>query len=479
VRWAVRALALVLGGVTFVYLYFPTSPLRASVPPLQRPPAGSLPWISVSSDGSGHRLVDQSGRTVLLRGFNSEALLQYPDHEAAPLDQVDLELMKQSGFDVVRLPVSWSALEPVRGRLDAAYLESIVHMVDLVNSYGLYVIADMHFSLSWSPLYGGPGAPDWSRLPFYPDLHGSAPWQLGVVLNPAAVAATTYFWTSQDWQTDFEEVWRTVASRLRDRSGVVGYDLRNEPHPLPIPPRAFDDHYLWPFYQRTIEAIAHGDPNHLYIVEADSWGTGGTTIRQLQAPNLVYSPHLYYGSFSPPAFDGHPEGLRSYVGARVDEANRLGAPAWVGETGFDRDQPEAASFADEALDAYDDLDLGWAWWQWRQNGGWGIRSFDGRSLDVGYLRHLARPFLAAAPSGVRAARGDGLNGHLQISVAAAHGGAATEVSWPAVTLSAPLVSGRCVSGEKWTPGTGTLQLQFKTGVSCTVVLSGDPQSFTE
>jgi endoglycosylceramidase len=471
VRWTLRLAALCLVGVAAAYLYFPTNALQTAVPEAARPAAGSLPWISVAGEGSDHRLVDESGRTVLLRGFNSEALLHYPDHKASPLEPLDLQLMRRSGFDVVRLPISWSSLEPVRGRVNASYLDDIVRLIDLVNSYGLYAVVDMHFSLSWSPRFGGPGAPDWAQIPYYPDLHESGWWQLGVVVNPASVAATTYFWSTNDWQADFVKVWEAVASRLRDRSGLVGYDLRNEPHPLPIPPRAFDNHDLWPFYQRTIEAIARRDPNHLYIVEADSWGTGGTTIRPLLAPNLVYSPHLYYGSFAPPAFDGHPQGLRSYLTARLDEAKLLGAPAWVGETGFDRAEPEAAAFADQALDAYDDMEVGWAWWQWRQNGSWGIRSYDGKSLDVTYLRHLARPFVAAAPLGVHGGRGDGLRGRLRVSVAANHGEGSVEVSWPVLTLPAPAVSGGCLSADEWSPATSTLVLRLKPGQGCNIDLS--------
>jgi endoglycosylceramidase len=464
VRWTFRLVALALLASGSVYLYFPATPLTAAVPGPARPPADSLSWISVSGD----RLVDESGRTVLLRGFNSEALLQYPDHQSAPLEPLDLEMMRRSGFDVVRLPISWSRLEPVRGRLDRSYLDEIAALVDLINSYGLYVVIDMHFSLSWSVRFGGPGAPDWAHLPAYPDLHASSWWQVGVLLNPASVAATTYFWTSGDWQGDFERVWQAVASRLRDQSGVVGYDLRNEPHPIPIPPRAFDNYNLWPFYQRTIEAIAERDPNHVYIVEANSWGTGGTTVRELRAPNLVYSPHLYYGSFAPPAFDGRSEGLRSYLAARLDEAKQLGTPAWIGETGFDRAEPEATRFADVSLDAYDDLGLGWAWWQWRQNGGWGIRSLSGQSLDLTYLRHLARPFLAAAPRGVKGGRGDGLAGHLRVEVSPEHADGAVLVSWPSSTLPAPLASGGCIAGAEWKPAAGTLVLRLKPAQGCAI-----------
>lgn len=42
-------------------------------------------------------------------------------------------------------------------------------------------------------------------------------------------------------------------------------------------------------------------------------------------------------------------------------------------------------------DTFDDLGVGWAWWQWRQDRNWGIRNGDGDFINTDFLRRLARP----------------------------------------------------------------------------------------
>ena len=70
-----------------------------------------------------------------------------------------------------------------------------------------------------------------------------------------------------DWQSDFEMVWQPVASRFRDDSGVIGYDLFNEPRPIPVPAHLFEERWMWPLYARIIDAIGSVDSNHPFLVE--------------------------------------------------------------------------------------------------------------------------------------------------------------------------------------------------------------------
>lgn len=454
--------AAVLAAV--VWAAVPVSPITLHLSPPDRQARGGLPWLRVV-DAS--RIVDEAGRTVLLRGFNSDALLE-DGVRHAPLEDRDAALMEQAGFNVVRLPIAWSRLEPRRGYLDLAYLGLVARTVAMLNAHHLYVVLDMHI-LDWGPRFGGSGAPWWAALPLVPSLQWW-PWESWRKhLDPAPNAATTYFWLSPDWQTDFDMVWRAVAARFRDDSGVVGYDLYNEPHPLPIPPRLFEVHWLWPWYARTIEAIASVDPNHLFIVEGILFGDIGTTIVPLRARDLVYSPHVYTGSLVPPSFSGDPRPLASHIRAQALEAGAVPAPMWTGEIGIDHRAAHAAEYVDAALDAYDDLDVGWAWWQWRENG-WGVRTADGGAVDLPFLRHLARPYLAAAPWGVHASRGDGVHGALDLRVEAEHGSAPVVVSWPELTLGPPAVQGGCVAASDWEPQTARLHLELRPQAPCLIHL---------
>lgn len=451
-----------VAGVAWAYA--PLATLVPAVPAAHRaPPQPGLPWLR-TADGF---IVDDLGRHVLLRGFNSDALIE-PGARHADLDATDAALMRMGGFDVVRLPISWGLLEPTRGVIDRHYLERIAATVDMLNRNGLYVIFDMHF-LDWSAHYGGSGAPDWAAAAVVPDTQHVGPRLLRTHLDPAMNAATTYFWMSPDWQNDFLLVWRAVAERFRDRSGVAGYDLYNEPHPLPLPPRIFEQQFMWPLYSRTIETIAAADANHLFIVEGTFFGNFGTSVRPLTAPDLVYSPHLYTGSLVPPEFTGDPGPIRDKVQAEADEATHVPAVYWNGEVGIDRSMPLSAQWADAALDAFDDAGVGWAWWQWRESPQWGIRDHSGGFIDLAYLRHLARPYLVAAPAGVHAGRGDGATGRLVVTVDSSHQEGSVEIAWPLLTIGRPpFASGACVAAASWEPLMSRLIVTLRSAGGCTV-----------
>src|SRR2546425_1238403 len=88
----------------------------------------------------GGRLVDERRREVTLRGVNARVEgifdVTFDDGrlplEAIPVfDDGDAATMERFGFNLLRLPISWSALEPARGRFDAAYLDRIAGVLAL------------------------------------------------------------------------------------------------------------------------------------------------------------------------------------------------------------------------------------------------------------------------------------------------------------------------------------------------------------
>lgn len=465
VRRGLGIALLALFAAAVVMALLPLSPLtvrRAAAAPGEGDPA--LPWIQVR-DG---RIEDSTGRTILLRGFNVDALVLYPDEPPAPFDEEDANLIQRSGFNLVRLGIDWSQLEPVRGRIDEAYLDRIYRTVGVLNSHGLYAVLDMHFRLGWSPKYGASGAPAWATFPV-PDVYlgkGTLSWGHGV--SPAAVVAGSYFWLSQDWQRDYAMVWQAVARRFQGLSGVAAYDIINEPDGLPIPPVLFEKYWMWPFYQRVMQAVADVDPNHVLMAESILFLNLNTVVRPLQGGDIVYGPHLYTGSLIPPSWNGDPSPEADRLDEFRREADGLPAPLWIGELGFDLTRPDAAAYADATLNLMDDRGLGWAWWQWRQNRWWGIRDAGGALLNRGILRHLARPYLQAAPSGVRAGRGNGTEGTLTITVDPGHGAGEVVVGWSSLTLPSPHVLGACVAASRWDAGRSQVVLDLKAGTGCSV-----------
>lgn len=465
-RFLAALAALAAGGVVAGVIWGVTAPGRlvAAVGPPARPAATDLPWLSVAAG----RIVDPDGRTVLLRGFNDDALLHYPWRASAPLDDADAALMSRAGFDVVRLPISWDELEPARGVIDHGYVERIAETVAMLGRHHLYTVLDMHFLPGWGEAFNAGTAPPWAALPVIPNVAWAPLNPFDKDTNPAAMAAETYFWTTPDWQADFYSAWAAVARALAGSSDLAGYDLYNEAHPFPIPPRLFEQWYLWPLYRRTIEAIGKVDPNHLFIVESTLFADEPTAIVPLTAPNLVYSPHLYTGALVPKVLSPGPNPIEASVSGRRREAAMLPAALWFGELGIDHMRPDAAAWTDAALEQLDAADAGWAWWQWRQDDGWGIRSESGDDLDLDALRHVARPYVRAAPRGVTFSDADGVRGRLTIH-AAAGAGVPIVVGWPALTQAPPLVDAQGCTVSSRYDSAGTLLLWPSAG-ACTITL---------
>jgi endoglycosylceramidase len=388
----------------------------------------------------------------------------------APLDGVDAHVMHASGFDVVRLPIVWSELEPVRGRFDDSYLDRITAAVSLLNRNGLYVVFDMHF-LGWSPVYGGSGAPSWATVPGVPDAHWGPMPSIGRLLSPAINISTAYFWLTSDWQNEYLRTWQWVASHFRDNSGVAGYDIINEPHSFPLAPFRFDKDQLWPFYARAVAAIGSADSNHLFFLDNDMAGDIPTTVVPLRAPNLVYAPHVYTGALIPPYFTGDTAPLTVHVDELSNEARTVPAALWFGEFSINIDHVYADGWINAVLDAFDNRNAGWAWWQWRQDGGWGVRNADGKSLNVAFLKLLARPYLAFAPAGVTADHGDGVHGRLHVTIAAQHGAQSIEIAWPSFTQGTPYVTSTCGATSTWDLRVSRVMLSPPPAVDCALDLS--------
>jgi endoglycosylceramidase len=455
-------LALIVAGL----LGGQPAPQASQTPPSHRP-GGPAGWLHVHRG----RVVDELGRVVALRGFNHSALLRWRndvDVGPTPLDDTDAALMRQAGMDVVRLPISWAQLEPERGHIDPRYLDRVVSVVRLLERRGLRVVLDMHVGTAW----GVPSnVPAWADLPAVPDWRPlpAQPWHDSV--DPRVAADEAYFWSSDDWQRDFAEAWRAVAARFRGDPLLVGYDLYNEPHPLPIPPGIFENRFLWPFYAHLITRLAVVDPDHLFIVEGTFADDLPTAVERLRAPGLVYSAHLYAGSLFELPFRSEGQATSDAVRRRAQEAAELGAPLWIGELGVASGAPQAVAYTRDALTALDGVGAsGWAWWQWRQDGGWGIRSQDGRRLDRTALGRIARPYLQAAPRGTAATVVDGGRG-LEVRFVAGHALVPAVVAWPGLLLGPPRAAGGCLRSADWSAAAGTLTLTVPPSESCTVRVS--------
>lgn len=352
-----------------------TTPRRSTT--TTTPPAAKLSRLHAVR-GDAPRIVDENDRQVILRGVNVNSLGDYyqgdPDAPTVvPVTDADWAKMASLGFNVVRLLVTWSSIEPRRGTFDEKYLAKVADAVDAAAAHGIYSVVDMHQD-AWgkyiaspagetcpdggSPAIGWDGAPEWATL-----TDGKSTCTFGSREDSAAVdAAWDSFYANRDGIMDeLTKAWGFVVQQLGDRSSVAGYDLLNEPNNGSGDSPATAQ--LGGYFNRAISAIRSAekplDVNRVAFFE--------TTVAGQAVPNdfttddnIVFAPHNYGESIGPIPI----EGTFDYFAAL---AAGYRTAIWVGEYGFFEDTDAAGEkLARYAAKEDKMITAGDAWWQWRQ-----------------------------------------------------------------------------------------------------------------
>ncbi len=364
------------------------------------------------------RLFDGAGRELLLRGINArvEGLFDVTfDDGRLPLEHIPAFggedcrfLAEQLGFNLLRLPINWSALEPARGDYAQPYLDRILALADDCHAHGVGVIVDLHQD-AWSKEIGEDGAPLWAIVPPPTELLGGPLEDLEARRLSAQVinAFRSFFDDAEDLQEAYAEMCAHLAGAIADHPGVLGLELMNEPI-------SFDDRKLAVFHERVGRAVREVAPDLTLFFEPDA-------IRNLQdaravavpypLTDAVYSPHIYTHIFSAPR-DGwaseDPEVLRPPVEAAVEEAEAHGAPLFIGEFGNDPKTPRGRKWIAEELALFDTHRASWALWVYEESsqGAWGLYEVDEEEQRA-ELREpiadlIARPFPQAVDGRITA-----------------------------------------------------------------------------
>ncbi len=343
------------------------------------------------------RFVDQDGRDVLLRGANINSLGEYwqgvsdVDPTIAVTD-ADWDLMAARGFSVVRLLVTWSRVEPERGRIDQSYLDLVDAHVRAAAARGIYTVIDMHQDAysafistadaaecpeGTTPAKGWDGAPAWATL-----TDGLSTCLTNGERNssPAVNRAWNNFYDDVDGiRTRFAAMWGAIATRFAGRAEVAGFDVLNEPEN----PRAAAE--MTPLYTeflaqvirsiRAAESAAGAPFEHIVFVEPAL--PAGDQSRGLVIPdpasagvstrNVAASVHNYAESITTEALGNLTiEGTNDLI---ETVTSGLGVPNWGGEYGFWNTEPATLALARRYAADEDRMRWGGAWWQWRQSCG--------------------------------------------------------------------------------------------------------------
>jgi hypothetical protein len=361
------------------------------VPASASPDGGGLLAVTVRRDGHP-TIVDSSGRQALLRGVNVNQLVEYgqPDPTkptVRPLTDDDYTRMAtEYGFNVQRLNLSWSALEPARGEFDRSYVARVRTAVDQAARHGIYTVLDMHqdtYSMhvtaapgtqcrsGAAPEFGNDGAPAWATL-----TNGAVGCGfMGRDLSPNVEAAFTNLYSDTDGiGAEFARAWGVLAAEFAADTAVVGFDLLNEPGPGSTP-GVTSSLLLGRLYQEAIRSIRNAERagfHHLVFFEPSILWSGlgfdaAPPVGFSDDPGLVFSPHLYSESIT------MDQGLgvtlttieHGYTLARR-AADAYGVPLWSGEWGWFGDPSSSRDRLEHFLDLQNENLLGSAVWVWKK-----------------------------------------------------------------------------------------------------------------
>lgn len=299
----------------------------------------------------GTWIVNSIGRPVILRGVNFVGY-QLDTADLTMHSESAYEMFARLGFNVVRLPISWSNLEPRPGMFRESYLASYVDRdVRWAKKYGLYVVLDMHQS-SWGARFGGSGVPDWA-VNHYP------PTEVGMR------RAVSDFWNHTSLQDHLTEVWRNVARRYANETTIAGYDILNEPWVYTSIIPYLDGSDVNDFYVRVIKSIRTVDLNHIIFLEPANMFATEFPLKD----RIVWSPHFYTLSFATRYHQSDVSLLEADIDAKYQKfTEEMGSPVWIGEFGAFMNDVSSQQWLRDAVRAFSKYQIGWAWWAFDSRG---------------------------------------------------------------------------------------------------------------
>jgi endoglycosylceramidase len=297
-RWGSRRWLIALGAAIVALSLVACSGVPRTARAAAKPAADRATSALIGHDGQF--LTDSEGQVVTLHGLDMAYKLAPYEPAAIGFGAVAAQSLGSNGFDLVRLGVFYSAVEPRPGVFSQAYMKSIAGTVAALAHDGIYTILDFHQD-QLNLGFDGDGFPSWSV-----DTNGlpltKYKFPLGYVLSQSLNAAFNNIWADAPGpgnvglQERYASAWRYVAAQFAGDPWVLGYDLINEPWQAHA-----TDAALAAFYAKVIAAVRAVDPNHLVFYEPWLLFQFGqpTSLPALDERGLAMSFHDYCAEQAP------------------------------------------------------------------------------------------------------------------------------------------------------------------------------------
>ena len=373
--------------------------------------AAPLPTYPVHRTGPddvhvvGRTLRDGQGRQLLFRGYNAKAKIVFdvtfpdgakPNETFYDFDEKAATRFEQLGFDVLRLPVSWSGLEPQPHQYSEAFLSKVQTILDLAAEHHFYVFIDMHQD-AYSKWIGEDGEPLWAITP-PPTMILHGPSTDARRTTPQVLDAGYSFFENKKaedgrpLQEAYVEAVQVLAKRIAGNPVVLGYEAFNEPVVLiQSELEAFHARFAAGIHAIDVDApvlfepIALRNETDAAYVSPKPWDNG---------PG-IYAPHIYTGIFSVPSQnDWSSENaavLAPSMAAANKEASAWATPLFVTEFGCDQSLTRGPLWISDELDLQDEYLASSTVWEFSGRGSWGFYS-EGYDEHVETAKTVSRTY---------------------------------------------------------------------------------------
>jgi hypothetical protein len=239
------------------------------------------------------------------------------------VQEADIIAMKEWGADHIRVPFNHKVFYDMDSEtFNEREFERLDELLVWCKRHRVDVILDMH---------GAPGAQSDKEI--------------------ADSDGTARLWTEYDkYMPVTIKIWKEIASRYKDETIIIGYDLLNEP----VTPDGYGADDVLRFHADLIPEIRSVDENHILFINGNYYSTTFDKL-DLLAPvydNIVYSFHKYWNATD--------QGTINYLISLREQTN---TPLWLGETG-----ENSNTWFYETKELMENNNIGWNWWTHKKFG---------------------------------------------------------------------------------------------------------------
>lgn len=367
------------------------------------PPATRTDPAAVHVVGTVFR--DGQGRQLLFRGYNAKVTTLFdvtfsdgrvPEETFPELTEAEAARIEQLGWNVIRLPVSWSGLEPHPQQYAQAFLSKLDVVLAMAKEHHFYVLVDMHQD-AYSKEIGEDGEPLWAIVP-PPTTLLQGPYSDDRRFSGQVLQAGYSFFANANatdgraLQDAYAAAVQQIVRHVLGNPRVLGYEAFNEPVLL-------RNDELHAFHEKLADAV--------HAVDADApllFEPVGTRNKfdQAEIPTQpwshgpgAYAVHVYtcwFSTCTPANWSNEDPSLLAPSMAHADQ-ERAGwsTPLFVTEFGCDQTTTQGPAWMSAELDLQDQYLASSTAWVLSEPGNWGLNDGSGNERPT-TAKVVARTF---------------------------------------------------------------------------------------